>query len=281
MVNIGEHFRSDESGRHSEWLRQQRWFFKAQQDQQKRADANEKLAENILSVAVDAILASHAQVVEFQTRLDLYESRLDEYDAKLDAYDAAIVEALMLNRERLDALLLYREQMLSEAYVLEDGRRVFKSEDGTVVRDEFGIEVPADELDPALIGSHRPSLETFFGNEDAIIAAQQEREALLDAQQEVANAREHSAEAREALGEAREVSERDGLTVDEIEELEANLDQLLPTSLPTLPLAAARQLSGGGEFDTAPELKAEFLPTAKPSETTLSRAPIIEPNTPN
>lgn len=280
MVRLSEHFRRDERSRHSDWLQRQRWFFKAQQDQQRRADASEKLAEDVLSVAVDAIVASHAQVVEFQTRLDLYESRLDAYDAKLDAYDAAIVEALMLNRERLDALLLYREQMLTEAYVLEDGRRVFKSEDGTLVMDEFGVEVSSEEVDPSLIGPRHPSLEVFFGNEDAIIAAQQEREALLNAQEEVANAREDSAEAREALGDAREASERDDLTVDEIEELETTLDGLLPTSLPTLPLAAARQLSGGGEVDTAPELKAEFLPTAKRSETTLSRAPIIEPNIP-
>jgi len=36
MVKLGEHFASDDRSRHSEWLRQQKWFIKARQDNQRR-----------------------------------------------------------------------------------------------------------------------------------------------------------------------------------------------------------------------------------------------------
>ena len=36
MVKLGEHFASDDRSRHSEWLRQQQWFIKARQDNQRR-----------------------------------------------------------------------------------------------------------------------------------------------------------------------------------------------------------------------------------------------------
>lgn len=88
-------------------------------------------------------------------------TQVEEFEIKLDSYDEAIVTALMENQELLDAVRNEITAMLSQAYVLEDGRRVFKTEDGTQVFDEFGTEVQADEVDPLQIDDSLPTWEAL------------------------------------------------------------------------------------------------------------------------
>lgn len=72
--------------------------------------------------------------------------KIADFTVKLDRYDTATVQALMDNerdvlavREKIDAMML-------KAHVLPDGRRVFKTEDGTRVFDEFGAQLNSIKL---------------------------------------------------------------------------------------------------------------------------------------
>ena len=264
MIQLGEHFISDDRNRHSIWLRQQRWFIKARQEHHRKEGIADKLDDEILSFAVEATVAAEIQIREFESRMDAYEVRLDNYDAKLEAHNTAITEALMENRELLDLLserLLQVEidlqGMLERAYVMEDGRRVFKSEDGVTVIDEFGETVDREVLDPNLVPNNGDTSERYmerfkFKQETLEIEsnALANRQKLFDAADNIEELKEHSADARAKITEYRERIEDGGLTVEEIEGFDAELlDAMPPSTLPTLPASAMKHLSG---IDNAP-----------------------------
>lgn len=114
------------------------------------------------------------------------------------------------DRSRMDALL-------ERAYVMDDGRRVFRTEDGTQVFDEFGDEVSADELDPAEILDSNPVWEEFRPHLESKIELEAQRETILDYQQQLD-------EAREALAEGE-------ITEAELEEIETRLTETMPDAV--------------------------------------------------
>ncbi|WP_299500465.1 hypothetical protein [uncultured Roseobacter sp.] len=108
-----------------------------------------------------------------------YAVRLKELNDRVGLHHNATIEALLENQELLDAVQLRMDHLLSEAYILPDGRRVFKSEDGLRVEDEFGAVVPASELDPNSIEDYRPSLEVWESAWEERQALNKQREELI------------------------------------------------------------------------------------------------------
>ena len=227
MIQLADHFQSDDSRRHSEWLRQRQWFIKAKHDQERREKIEEKLDDDLAAFASEVIMASEARIAAFEV--------------KLDTYDEATVAALMENLEILEQLHAERDAMLERAFVMEDGRRVFKSEDGSFVIDEFGADVSVEEIDPAMIADHHPSAESYLENLASIEAATAEREAILDYQAKLDDAREQTAN-----GEISEV---------ELDDLDADLLDAMPDSV--------RAHAGVAIGTAAPDLTASF---ASPSQ---------------
>lgn len=204
MVAIREHFSSEGPGRDSEWARQKRWFIKARQDHQRREDIAEKVEDGVAALATAVtVAASQAQIKAFET--------------KLDTYDTATVEALMNNQELIDAAKARLESLLDRAYVMPDGRRVFKTEDGTQVFDEFGEEVSPEELDPDLIGPERPTHEAFLAEVNGLKDLEAERADLLEYQDKLDAAREQIADG--------DISEAD------LEALDAELLEMMPETV--------------------------------------------------
>ncbi len=121
-------------------------------------------------------------------------TQIEKFEIKLDSYDEGIVIALMENQELLDTVRNDIAAMLAQAYVLEDGRRVFKTEDGKQVFDEFGTEVQAGEVDPLQIDDSRPSWEAFSAKNDLEQSLEAERAQIFEFQEKVDNARELIAE---------------------------------------------------------------------------------------
>lgn len=70
------------------------------------------------------------------------------------------------------------EILLSQAYVMEDGRRVFKTEDGAQVFDEFGEEVTRDKLDFDLISPNSPTFEQFSQETDRLRYLEERKKTL-------------------------------------------------------------------------------------------------------
>ena len=136
----------------------------------------------------DALRDDASDMFDFAAAMITTE-QADAFRAELDAYDAATVDALFANEKALDAINDQLQAILLQAHVLEDGRRVFKTEDGTQVFDEFGHEVDADTLSPDEIGDNRPTWEQFSDLLDRRESLQAERGKLLDYQAELDEAR--------------------------------------------------------------------------------------------
>ncbi len=179
--------------------------------------------EDILSTATDIALATEFAIAEFET--------------KLDSYDEATVAALMENQELLEAVNVRILEMLNNAYVMDDGRRVFKTEDGTQVFDEFGKEVAANELDFEEIGPERPTWEAFSAEVSLRNNLETERAQILEFQEKVDAARDQISEGE--------------ITADELNELDAELANALPPSVKA-------QLPGSDQPEDAPDLQTVF-----------------------
>ena len=167
---------------------------------EERDDKREREADEAMDYAV-AVLATETEIADF--------------NVKLDTYDAATVEALMDNEEALGAVRERIQIMLDNAYVLPDGRKVFKTEDGRRIFDERGQEVK--DFDPNEIEESRPRWERFSEELEAADRLGQEREELVKYQN--------------LLDKTREDANEDGLTKAELDDLEKRLQENVPDAV--------------------------------------------------
>ncbi|WP_171173706.1 hypothetical protein [Ruegeria sp. HKCCD8929] len=166
---------------------------------------------------------------------------IEQFEIRLSSYEEATVVALLENQERLDAVNVRLLAMLDQAYVMDDGRRVFRTMDGLQVFDEFGQEVSHDEIDPAMISDEHPFWEDYQ-------PAFAEQQALMNERDELLAFQERLDEAREEIADG-EISKA------ELEDLDAELADMMPPSVrPHVP---------GMEMpEAAPELAASFSRSA-------------------
>lgn len=177
------------------------------QEQQQREDKKRteaKDAENdFVDFAVPIVQASAEQI--------------DAFTVQLDRYDAATVAALNRNALELELVRERLADMLLQAHVLEDGRRVFRTEDGSQVFDEFGAEVSPDIIAPHEIDPTAPTWEDFSSERTLEQELNQERRELLDFQ--------------EKLDEARDQIADDQIGADELDALSDELETLMPSAV--------------------------------------------------
>lgn len=252
MIQLGKHFRGDDQSRHSQWLRQQKWFVKARQEQDRKEDIADKLEEEILAFAIDAVLATELQIEKFKT--------------KLDAYDEATVKALMENQGKLDDIIrrlseveMRLQDMLDRAYVMEDGRRVFLTKDRTQAFDEHGTEITHDELDFGLVPKSNPTWESRSG---AVV----EQDKLLSEYKDVSIERQEILKFQEKADTARERVADGKITKSELDDLDTDLSDAMPPSVKS-------HLPGYDTAENAPNAKSAF--TAHANSTDI--APIAIP----
>lgn len=155
----------------------QKFFARQQEEQRSRRERNEEL-RNDDAAFMDAAMSviSTSEVASFKIELDLY--------------DTATVTALQENEIELAAVRERMDNLLGQAHVLPDGRRVFKTQDGLRVFDENGIEIETKVIDPEMIADSRPHWEEYkpdFERSKELIAKQTE---LLDYQTKLDDARE-------------------------------------------------------------------------------------------
>jgi hypothetical protein len=240
---LSEHFRSEGPGRESEWARQRRWFIKAKHDHQRREEIADKIEDGVAALATEVVMATQTQIQTFEV--------------KLDSYDAATVAALMENQELIDAVTDRIADMLTRAYVMQDGRRVFKTEDGTQVFDEFGVEVPPDELDPDLIDDNRPTYEAYAADVESLALLESDRTQILEFQQQVDAAREQIADG--------ELSEADleGLDADLLDAMPPAIRGQVPGLEPTTP--QQHSIPEVADKSTAPTMRTQSIETTGPA----------------
>lgn len=156
------------------------------------------------------------------------EAELSTFRLEIDRYDTATIEALYANETALALILQQKEELFMQAHVLADGRRVFKSEDGVRVFDEFGEELDASTIDPDEIDNARPYWEAYEPKLAEELRLIEERQELLDYQTQ--------------LDEARERLDAGDLTQDEFEALRDDLTTAMPDAVRAhIPELAAEQ----------------------------------------
>jgi len=201
------------------------------QEQQHREDKKRAEAKGIeddfVELAIPIIQATTAHI--------------EAFTVQLDHYDAATVAALHQNAIELEMVRERIEEMLLRAHVLEDGRRVFRTEDGTQVFDEFGTEVAPDIINPDEIVPSAPTWEEYWADRQRSTELTLEREQLLEFQ--------------ERLDEARELTSDGNIADDELDALSEELEALMPTAV---------QTELGIEPTQTPPLQSDFVRAALP-----------------
>jgi len=143
--------------------------------------------------------------------------RIEAFTVKLDRYDTATVEALLANEEELRLVTDRIDEALDQAVQLPDGRRVFKTLDGTRVFDEHGEELSPDEIDPAAIPNYKKAFEPYWSDVQQRRGLEAERTDLLRFQ--------------EKLDDARDRLDDKDLTADALDDLERDIDAAMPERL--------------------------------------------------
>lgn len=173
------------------------------QHAQHRKERDKKDEGHVFEAIVLSDLASAERIAAFQNRLD--------------DLDRATIEALEENERQLAQARAARDAILAQAYVLEDGRRVFRTADGSAVIDEHGNPVGADVVDPDEIPHSAPTWEDFLPTDEPYKRLQEERAALLEFQ--------------EKLDEMREALAAGEITEDQLKEMEAALIADMPAAV--------------------------------------------------
>ncbi|MEO1193318.1 MAG: hypothetical protein AAFY02_16265 [Pseudomonadota bacterium] len=172
MATLGTTLRSEELEALAEREEGFRQLRDRIEEKKERAEARAD-AEELTDTLILLQRASPERIAQLNDRMDLHQEKL--------------VEALLANQDALDETQERLDGMLEEAYVLEDGRRVFKTRDGTQVFDEQGQSV---QMDADAIENHRPVWETFQATTENRNALRHERALLLTYQQRLDEAQE-------------------------------------------------------------------------------------------
>ena len=214
---------------HSENLSKERekWFIVARDQREHQELKADKSEEAFMELVASVILATEIEIQKFQ--------------AKLDTYDEATVKALMENTKLFEAINEKIQENLKHAHTLEDGTRVYKSEDGTWGVNEHGQRFDGDTHDMETIPSTKVTAEEAEADFRTRDMLQRERTEILEFQEKSDHARERS--------------NSDDFTKEELDELDKELES-------EMPMAVKRQMT---DYDPSQEtnLKSDFEASAE------------------
>lgn len=229
MIRLAEHFYNGKHAVTAAERHRRFWFIEARRTRERREQLDEQAEDDFASFAISAVMASDQQI--------------EMFEAKLNAYDEATVKALLDNQKKLDEVNARLSALLARAHVMGDGRRVFRTQDGAQVFDEFGVEVKPNELDFSLISPSSPTWEKY---QPDLLRRQQlelERQRILEFQEKVDAARDRTADGK--------------IPKSELDDLDADLEASMPRSV--------KAQMPGHVTTNAPDLKTEFRLPAQTS----------------
>ncbi len=198
-----------------------------QQDQHNRDQKHKKDTRLEQTEDNTASFANAAAVV-----VPASQERIATFETDLTLYETATVEALMKNARQMEIVHAQMEALLAQAHVMDDGRRVFRTQDGTQVFDEFGQQVSREEIHPDVIPDSAPFWEEYspiYSNKNRLSA---ERQNLLAYQDRLDAARDTIAEGN--ITEA----DLDALQTSLANDMPDPIRRLLPTNHPAAQIGA-------------------------------------------
>jgi len=228
MLRAIDHFDIREALQHEKDQQRKKWFIAAKEQRERKQALEAKAEDEFFDYAISEILASQTEIANFQ--------------AKLDTYDEATTLALMENTEALALIQDQLDAMLDSAFITEDGRKVFKSEDGTWAVDQDG-----NKLDPEV--DNIDAIPQTVDTAETYLEALEEKHRLEQERQEIHDY-------QDKLDDARERSKSDDFSKEELDKLEAELETDTPQ--------AVKQRLPDYDPSQKADLKSDFTATAKP-----------------
>jgi hypothetical protein len=177
--------------------------------------------------------------------------QFDLLQTEIDEYQLATVEALIVQEKLIEAARESLNQTLEQAYVMEDGRRVFKDRAGEKVYDVDGNELEAEMISADDIPDHHPRFEDYWEKRQSLERLEQEQGELLDYQSQL-DRTEHRLRQGDVTG--------------------AEFDDLREALQQNAPDAVRRQIDGS----TRPEFATD--PSVQPVDLDADLANAIKPN---
>lgn len=153
-----------------QWQRHQAQIRDRRQKQESHNDQASELLDAVLTVATT--------------------EEIESFRVELDSFDVATVDALQENAAQIEQVEEQLEEMLNQAHVLSDGRRVFKTEDGLRVFDEHGEQLGSSVIDPAYISDDNVNWESFSQKRNTLESLNAERSELIEYQEKLDLARD-------------------------------------------------------------------------------------------
>ena len=222
MLSAADHFRQTKYQQQVRFAERRKWFRAAKEQRQRNETLDNNAEDTFMDIAAAVIIADQVEI--------------DVFKQELDIYDEATLKAILENREILESLYTERDRLLDNAYQLDDGRRVFKSEDGVTVIDEFGHDVPPEVVMPEAISDIYSKAEEYLPIQQGII----KHEAI---EKRLYNYQEH-------LDDARELANSGKMTQQELDDYRQQLQT-------EMPIEVRKQLPDDFKPQTVP-LKNEF-----------------------
>ncbi|MGE0282746.1 MAG: hypothetical protein AB7P20_19335 [Rhizobiaceae bacterium] len=221
----------EDFARSAAFRREQDRFFRETEKRIKEKVEDAKADDAVSDLAGAMVLASESDIAAFRS--------------DLDGYRTAATEALIENERQLALVQAELDDMLGKAYVLPDGRRVFKTEDGLRVFDENGVELSAKDIDPDVIEDWRPRAEGYLERRDDKLDLVTEHDKIITFEERV-----ELADERAKSGE---------MTEGELSDLRGDLEA-------SIPLSVRSKLPGHDALDAAdPVSEPSAVPTSAPA----------------
>ena len=187
---------------HARLKHEQKLIYQRDQMQEKMKRKQAERDEDF-DMFMTIVLANQADLQSFQNMLDDYETKATQRILEL--------------QNQLDQQLSKQREMLENAYVLPDGRRVFKYKDENKVIDEFGKNVSSDVIDANKIPDHHPHGEAYKANIDNIAQTRKDTKETI--------------KFRDRVNEMQEELEQGKVSKDRLEDLKSEFDDIIPDSL--------------------------------------------------
>lgn len=267
MIQLRAHFRIGELGRYREQERRRQHSDRARENDQKRKEqAADELDSDLVSAAMTTIPATSEQIAAFSVKLDGFEDRLNSYD---EATVAALMESeadIAKIDENLMLVQTALQGMLTKAHILDDGRRIFLTPDGAEAIDEFGAQVALKEIDLGAVPPEAYIADQYLENlrlENELLDARVEKVREIEA---IHRFDERLQQAREMHGDMRSQIEEGGLSQDDLDGLDADLDQLDRELLQNMPVSVRKHVPEIGLDAQTPDTKAAFGHQASPDQ---------------
>ena len=251
-----------------------------EQDQKRKADAAEELDSDLVAAAMTTIPATQKEIAAFAARLDTSEARHDVYnDATVAALIQSQAELDEINRQ-LGQVRHDLDEMLRQAYVMDDGRRVFINADGTEAIDEFGNDISLDLSPVENVPSGARISDQFKAHlalHNELSQAAEDKQAEIDEIHGFDDLLHDASERHDAM---RAKVEEGDLTKSELDALSEELDQMDIELLQAMPPAVRAHVPDLGLDAETPNMSAPFNDNAAQlaaPEFSTSTAPAFQP----